>query len=182
MSKLGPEPRFPGYNYNVIFTAFCYSKICKRTLERKRGEDKQKPHPHMPKNPQHWEGWLLRKQVPEHMQDQSHSGQWFHCLGRRAMIYVHSAEYPCPSFPFFLSLGPRIKLCLEGKFPSSTKWLGSSQQNGQTVQGLKGGKGHFLPIHFVKKLGLLTVLMSQESLARLARKLQCTIQSSLYYL
>lgn len=35
-SKLGLEARFPGSNYDVIFTAFCYSKISDGTLERKR--------------------------------------------------------------------------------------------------------------------------------------------------
>lgn len=31
----------------------------------------------------------------------------------------------------FLSSGPRGKLCLEGKSPGSTSWLGYSQQKGQ---------------------------------------------------
>ena len=48
MSKLGQESRFSGYHYDVISTVFCYFKICKRTPERKRGEDKQEPHPHKP--------------------------------------------------------------------------------------------------------------------------------------
>lgn len=39
MSKLGQEPRFSGYCYDVISTTvFCYFKICKRTPKRKRGE------------------------------------------------------------------------------------------------------------------------------------------------
>lgn len=36
-----------------------------------------------------------------------------------------------PSFPFLLSSGPRVKLCLEGKFPGNTSWLGYSQQKRQ---------------------------------------------------
>lgn len=47
MSKLGLKSRFPGYNYDVIFTAFCYSKVYERTFERKKEEDKQKSYIHM---------------------------------------------------------------------------------------------------------------------------------------
>lgn len=48
-----------------------------------------------------------------------------------------SADHPCPSFP--LSLGPRLKLCLEGKFPSSAEWLGSLLSTEWTAHSMKGG-------------------------------------------
>lgn len=47
LSKLGLKSRFLGYNYGVIFIAFCYSKVYERTLERKKEEDKQKSYVHM---------------------------------------------------------------------------------------------------------------------------------------
>ena len=34
MSNLGLKSRFPGYNYDMMFTVVCQYKIYKRTLER----------------------------------------------------------------------------------------------------------------------------------------------------
>jgi len=56
---------------------------------------------------------------------------------------------------FLLSLGSGVKLCLEGKFPSSPKLLGSSQQNGPTVQVLKGREGHIFASSFCEETGFV---------------------------
>lgn len=84
------------------------------------------------------------------------------------MICVYSAEHPCPSFPFFLSLGPRIKLCLEGNFPSSTKWPVSSQQSGSRF---KRRKRPFLANSFCEETGFVNCVDVSGKLGEACKKI-----------
>lgn len=122
--------------YHVIFTAFCYSEIYKRTLEKKKGGDKQMSGPTClvplalrnpaPRGPLLLKmcSWARAGGAGSLWPAMSLFGENSHDPFSQVSL---SAEQPCLSLPLLRSLGPGVKLHLEGKFPSSTYWLDSSQ-------------------------------------------------------